>query len=73
VAPRLPLLLLILSRHGGRKNIAAMDMFVVPTILFSLLYRLLIMKHGRRQILWFGFTAHLTPEWIATQITEACS
>jgi hypothetical protein len=28
--------------------------------------------HGRRQILWFGVTAHPTSEWIANQITEAC-
>jgi hypothetical protein len=31
-----------------------MDLFVVPTISFQLLYGLLIMGHGRRQILWFG-------------------
>jgi hypothetical protein len=31
-------------------GIAAMDMFVVPTISFRLLYGLLIMGHGRRQI-----------------------
>src|SRR6266851_5765421 len=35
-------------------GIAAMDMFVVPTISFGLLYGLLIMEHGRRHILWFG-------------------
>jgi hypothetical protein len=35
-------------------GIAAMDMFVVPTISFRLLYGLLIVGHGRRQILWFG-------------------
>ncbi|WP_425905365.1 integrase core domain-containing protein [Nitrobacter sp. TKz-YC02] len=28
---------------------------------------------GRRQILWFGVIAHPTAEWIANQITEACS
>src|ERR1700730_16595931 len=33
-------------------GVAAMDMFVVPTISFRLLYGLLIMGHGRRQILW---------------------
>jgi hypothetical protein len=37
-------------------GIAAMDMFVVPTISFRLLYGLLIMGHGRRHILWFGVT-----------------
>jgi transposase InsO family protein len=53
-------------------GIAAMDLFVVPTISFRLLYGLLIMGHGRRQILWFGVTAHPTAEWIANQITHAC-
>ena len=49
-----------------------MDLFVVPTISFRLLYGLLIVGHGRRQILRFGVTAHPTAEWIANQITEAC-
>jgi hypothetical protein len=31
-------------------GIAAVDMFVVPTISFRLLYGLLIMGHGRQQI-----------------------
>ena len=53
-------------------GIAAMDLFVVPTISFRLLYGLLIMGHGRRQILWFGVTTHPTAEWIANQLTEAC-
>src|SRR3982075_31413 len=47
-------------------GIAAMDMFVVPTISFRLLYGLLIMGHRRRHILWFGVTAHPTAEWIGT-------
>jgi hypothetical protein len=38
-----------------------MDLFVVPTVSFRLLYGLLIMGHGRRQILWFGVTS-TTPE-----------
>jgi transposase InsO family protein len=53
-------------------GIAAMDLFVVPTISFRLLYGLLIVGHGRRQILWFGVTAHPTAEWIANQLTQAC-
>jgi transposase InsO family protein len=53
-------------------GIVATDLFVVPTISFRLLYGLLIMGQGRRQILWFGVTAHPTAEWIANQLTEAC-
>jgi hypothetical protein len=34
-------------------GIVAMDLFVVPTIAFRLLYGLLIVGHGRRQILCF--------------------
>jgi transposase InsO family protein len=59
-----------LNNHAD--GIAAMDLFVVPTISFRLLYGLLIMGHGRRQILWFGVTSHPTAEWIANQLTQAC-
>lgn len=58
--------------HNHADGIAAMDLFVVPTISFRLLYGLLILGHGRRRILWFGVTAHPTAEWIANQMTEAC-
>ena len=53
-------------------GIAAMDLFVVPTVSFRLLYGLLIMRHSRRRILWLGVTAHPTAEWLANQLTEAC-
>src|SRR6516164_6371591 len=53
-------------------GIVAMDLFVVPTISFRLLYGLLIIGHGRRQILWFGVTTQPTAEWLANQLTEAC-
>ena len=59
-----------LNNHAD--GIAAMDLFVVPTISFRLLYGLLIMGHGRRRILWFGVTSHPTAEWMANQLTEAC-
>jgi hypothetical protein len=55
-----------LRNHAN--GIAAMDLFVV----FRLLYGLLIMGHGRRQILWLGVTAHPTAEWLANQLTAAC-
>src|SRR3954449_12351230 len=53
-------------------GIASIDLFVVPTISFRLLYGLLILKHDRRRILWIDVTAHPTAEWIAQQVTEAC-
>jgi hypothetical protein len=53
-------------------GIAAMDLFVVPTLSFRLLYGLLILRHRRRQIMWLGVTASPTAEWIARQVTEAC-
>src|SRR3982075_2448424 len=45
---------------------------VMARVLQHLLYGLLIMGHGRRQVIWFGVTTHPTAEWIANQITEAC-
>jgi hypothetical protein len=59
--------------HNHAEGIAAMNLLVVPTISFRLLYGLLIMGHGRRHILWFGVTAYPIAEWIANQITQACS
>ena len=52
-------------------GIASMDLFVVPTISFRLLYGFLILLHARREFLWLGVTAHPTAEWIAKQFTEA--
>ena len=52
-------------------GVASMDLFLVQTISFRLLYGLLILQHGRRQILWLGVTAHPTAEWITRQFTEA--
>jgi transposase InsO family protein len=49
-----------------------MDLFLVPTLSFRLLYGLLILSHGRRQMLWLGVTANPTAEWVARQFTEAC-
>ena len=53
-------------------GIASIDLFVVPTISFKLLYGLLILRHDRRQILWIGVTRSPTAEWIARQVSEAC-
>jgi transposase InsO family protein len=52
-------------------NIAAIDLFVVPTIGFDLLYVLVIVRLARRDLVWIDVTATPTAEWIARQITEA--
>ena len=53
--------------HG----IAAIDLFVVPTFSFRLLYGLVILHLGRRRIVHVAATYHPTAEWLARQITEA--
>jgi hypothetical protein len=53
-------------------GIASMDLFVVPTLSFRLLYDFLVLRHHRRRIMWLGVTASPTAEWIARQLTEAC-
>jgi len=53
-------------------GIASMDLFVVPTVSFRLLYGFLVLRHGRRRIMWLGVTANPTAEWITRQLTEAC-
>jgi hypothetical protein len=52
-------------------NIAAMDLFVVPTIGFKLLYAFVVVRLDRRDLVWINVTAHPTAEWVARQITEA--
>src|SRR5271154_4838 len=52
-------------------EIASIDLFVVPTASFRLLYGLLILQHRRRMLLWLGVTTHPSAEWIARQVTEA--
>src|SRR5262249_20477895 len=67
------------SPSQGRKTffrnhaqaIAAIDLFVVPTLTFERLFAFLVLGHDRRQLLWFEVTRHPTAEWLARQITEA--
>jgi transposase InsO family protein len=52
-------------------EIAAMDLFVVPTIGFDLLYAFIVIRRDRRDLVWINVTTNPTAEWIARQITEA--
>jgi transposase InsO family protein len=48
-----------------------MDLFVVPTVGFDRLYAFVIVRLGRRDLVWINVTPNPTAEWIARQITEA--
>jgi transposase InsO family protein len=57
--------------HNHAPEIAAMDLFVVPTIGFDLLYAFVIVRLGRRDLVWINVTAYPTADWVARQLTEA--
>src|SRR6266481_6274742 len=57
--------------HNHAPDIAAMDLFVVPTIGFDLLYAFVIVRLDRRDLVWINVTANPTAEWVARQLTEA--
>jgi transposase InsO family protein len=59
----------LLRNHAP--EVAAMDLFVVPTIGFDLLYAFIIIRLDRRDLVWINVTTNPTAEWIARQITEA--
>jgi len=48
-----------------------MDLFVVPTLGFDLLYAFVVIQLDRRELAWINVTANPTAEWVARQITEA--
>ena len=47
-----------LPNHAA--GIAAMDLFVVPTIGFDLLYAYIMVRLDRRELIWIGVTTHPT-------------
>src|SRR6201993_5100344 len=52
-------------------DIGAMDLLVVPTIGFKLLYGFVIIRLDRRDLVWIRVTTNPAAEWVARQITEA--
>ena len=51
--------------------IVAVDMFVVATATFRLLYAVIVLDHHRRRVVHFEVTQNPTQVWLAQQITEA--
>jgi len=57
--------------QNHRHDIAAIDMFVVVTARFRLLYALVVLGHERRKVIHFDVTPNPTQAWLARQVTEA--
>ena len=53
------------------QGIAAIDMFVVASASFRLLYVMIILAHDRRKIMRTAVTGHPTAAWLSRQVTEA--
>ena len=62
-------MLTFLRNHSTQ--IAAMDLFVVPSVTFELLYAFIIVRLVRRDLAWINVTSHSTADWITHQITKA--
>jgi transposase InsO family protein len=52
-------------------DIAAIDMFVVATATFRLLYALIVLRLDRRRVIHFDVTENPTQVWLSRQMTEA--
>jgi hypothetical protein len=53
------------------EGIAAIDMFVMASASFRLLYVMIILAHDRRKIVRTAVTEHPTAAWLSRQVTEA--
>src|SRR6202522_3219210 len=54
--------------HNHAPDIAAMDLFVVPTIGSRLLHAFVIVRLDRRDLVWINVTTKPNAEWVARQI-----
>ena len=52
-------------------GIAAIDLFVVASASFRLLYVMIVLAHDRRTIVRFDVTRYPTAGWLARQVTDA--
>ena len=50
--------------RNHKDDIAAMDLFTVPTASLRLLYGFFVIEHGRRHIVHFNATFHPTSAWV---------
>ncbi len=60
-----------LDQNIRQARIASIDLFVVRTISFKLLYGLAVLSHTRRRLVRIAVTSNPTAEWTAGQVAEA--
>lgn len=59
-----------LKNHAS--HVIALDVFMVPTATFRVLFVLIMVTHTRRRLVHFNVTEHPTAEWAGRQLLEAC-
>ena len=57
--------------RNHKDEIAAMDLFTVPTASLRLLFGFFVIEHGRRHIVHFNATFNPTATWVMQQLREA--
>jgi hypothetical protein len=67
----LPDLAELSEQPPSKLDIAAIDMFVVATATFQLLYALIVLNLDRRRVVHFEVTPNPTQDWLSRQMTEA--
>jgi putative transposase len=54
------------------QTLVSVDFFVVPTVLFKVLFVFVVLAHERRRVLHINVTDTPTAQWTAQQVVEAC-
>lgn len=57
--------------RNHKDDIAAMDLFTVPTASLRVLYGFFVIDHGRRHVVHLNATYHPTSAWVIQQLREA--
>ena len=58
-----------LANHAD--DLASIDLFVVPTATFRVLYAFIVLRHERCRVVHFDVTSHPTAAWLGQQLVEA--
>ena len=54
------------------RTLVSVDFFVVPTVMFKVLFVFVVLAHERRRVLHINVTDTPTAQWTAQQLVEAC-